>query len=601
MMGSTTEAKKIAKRVFGFDSFRPLQKEIIGSVLAGRDTLVVMPTGGGKSLCYQIPALVLDGLTLVVSPLISLMEDQVSQLKELGVPAVCLNSSLSAEEYRQNMGLLGRGEIKLLYTAPETLLQERTAGFLEQLDISCIAIDEAHCISEWGHDFRPEYRQIAALRTRFPKSVWIALTATATEQVRRDICSSLNLIRPEVFVAGFDRPGLFLEVRLKSEPDSQMLDFIRQYPDQSGIIYCATRRRVDETASMLRSRGFLALPYHAGLSDEERRSNQRAFIKDDVQIMVATVAFGMGIDKPDIRFILHRDLPKNIESYYQQIGRAGRDGLDSHCLLLFGYGDIRTIRYFISGKDKKGQKAAELHLKAMINFAESEICRRVPLLSYFGEAFPGDNCRHCDNCSREKKQTESQDNISLAARKFLSCVVRTGRIFGAGHIIDVLRGSKSQKILDRGHDSLSTYGIGLEYTKRQWFHLSRQFIRQGLLTQDPQHGSLLPTEKARQVLRGELEVFGELHEDGIHTDRIKSHPEEHDSQLFEVLRGLRKRLADQAGLPPYIIFPDTSLLAMASRLPQNSDQMLDIPGVGEVKLAKYGSHFLRAIAEYSGM
>jgi len=599
MMGSTTEAKEIAKKVFGFDTFRPLQKDIIGSVLSGRDTLVVMPTGGGKSLCYQIPALVLDGLTLVVSPLISLMEDQVSQLKELGVPAVCLNSSLAPEEYRRNMDLLGRGEIKLLYTAPETLLQERTAGFLEHLDISCIAVDEAHCISEWGHDFRPEYRQIAALRTRFPKGVWIALTATATERVRRDICDSLNLIRPEVFVAGFDRPNLFLEVRPKSNADSQVLDFIRGYPDKAGIIYCATRRSVDEVSSMLWSRGFRALPYHAGLTDEERRTNQRAFINDDVQIMVATVAFGMGIDKPDIRFIIHRDLPKNIESYYQQIGRAGRDGLDSHCLLLFGYGDIRTIRYFISGKDKKEQKAAELHLKAIIDFAESEICRRIPLLCYFGETYEKENCGQCDICNTEKEQAESPEDLSLAAQKFLSCVIRTGRIFGAGHIIDVLRASKSQKILDRGHEKLSTYGIGREYSKRQWFHLSRQFIRQGLLTQDQQHGSLVPTEKARQVLRGDLKIFGQLYEDGIQTGRVSTFQGEHDSQLFDVLRSLRKKLADKAGLPPYMIFPDTSLLAMASRLPRNSDQMLDIPGVGEVKLAKYGTHFLRAIAEHA--
>ncbi|WP_319561474.1 DNA helicase RecQ [Marispirochaeta sp.] len=600
MTDTTAQAKKIAKKVFGFDTFRPLQLDIIKSVLAGKDSLVVMPTGGGKSLCYQIPALVFEGLTIVISPLISLMEDQVSQLRELGVPAACLNSSLSREEYRENMRLLRMGEIKLLYTAPETLLLERTMAFLDSLEVSSVAIDEAHCISEWGHDFRPEYRQIAAMRPRFPKAVWIALTATATERVREDICSSLNFTKPEVFIAGFDRPNLFLEVRPKSEPVKQVLEFIRGFPNQSGIIYCSTRRGVNETASLLQTRDFAALPYHAGLSDEERRRNQQAFINDDAQIMVATIAFGMGIDKPDIRFIVHYDLPKNIESYYQQIGRAGRDGIESQCLLLFGYGDIRTIRYFIGRKDKKEQKAADLHLKAMLNFAESEICRRVPLLSYFGEDCTSDSCGMCDNCTAKKENTAGKEDLSLAAQKFLSCVIRTGQIFGAGHIIDVLRASKSQKVLERGHDKLSTYGIGMEHTKQQWFNLSRQFIRQGLLFQDQQHGSLKPTQKAWEVLRGELPVLGQLQEEQIQTIRRTPDAGEYDSRLFEDLRRLRKILADKAGLPPYMIFPDTSLIAMSRRLPQNRDSMLDIPGVGEVKLEKYGRYFLQTIAEHRG-
>ena len=475
------KAQNILQKTFGFSDFLELQKEIITSVTSKTDTLVIMPTGGGKSLCYQLPALLFEGLTIVVSPLISLMKDQVEQLTELGVNAAVLNSSLSTDAYGRNCALVRNNKVKLLYVAPETLLLDRTLNLLSTVNVDCLSIDEAHCISEWGHDFRPVYRQIAGLRERFRKAVLIALTATATPRVQTDIVQNLNMNEPRKFVASFNRKNLYLQIASKTNPLFQTLDFLGNYRGKSGIIYCFSRNQVDELYEELHDRGFSVKPYHAGLPDEERKRNQELFIKDDVQIIVATIAFGMGINKPNVRFVIHYDLPKNIESYYQEIGRAGRDGLRAACLLLFNYGDIRKINYFIDQKADKERRIAKLHLDALVNYAESYNCRRIPLLNYFGEAYNEHNCGMCDNCNSVVKDFV---DITIEAQKFMSCIKRTGEIFGAGHVIDVLRGSQNKKILNRGHQNLSTFGIGKDLSKEQWSSISRQLLQKNLITKD---------------------------------------------------------------------------------------------------------------------
>ena len=434
--------ESILKSTFGYDTFKPLQREIIANVQARRDTLVIMATGGGKSLTYQVPALMFEGLTVVVSPLIALMKDQVEQLRALGVPALFINSSLAPEEYQENMDAVRRGDIKLLYVAPETLLTPRIFSLLSSLKLDLLAIDEAHCISEWGHDFRPEYRQLVDVRKKFPSAVCMALTATATPRVREDIKSTLEISHANEFQSSFNRENLFIEVMPKREPVAQTLRFLENFKDQSGIIYCFSRKQVDELAATLARYGFSVRPYHAGLEDSERKRNQEAFIRDDVQIIVATIAFGMGINKPNVRFVIHFDLPKNIESYYQEIGRAGRDGLPSHCLLLYSYGDASKIRYFIDQKEDPERSAAYQHLEAMTRYAEGSMCRRKPLLAYFGETFVSENCGTCDNCGAEQT---TQVDITIPAQKFLSCVKRSGERFGAAHVVDILLGSKNEK------------------------------------------------------------------------------------------------------------------------------------------------------------
>ncbi len=588
-------AANILKKIFGYDEFRPLQADIIENVLKKHDTLVIMPTGGGKSLCYQIPALMFPGLTIVVSPLISLMKDQVEQLVETGAPATFLNSSLSVEEYRRNVKAVKKGAIKLLYMAPEALLKGNMLTLLSSLQVDCLTIDEAHCISEWGHDFRPEYRQIAEARGRFPDAVCMALTATATPRVREDIKASLGFKASDQFIASFDRENLFIRVVPKHDPFVQTVEFIEGFPGQSGIIYCFSRRQVDELYEALQRRGFSVRPYHAGMSDRARSQNQDLFIRDDVQIMVATIAFGMGIDKPNVRFVVHYDLPKNMEGYYQEIGRAGRDGLPAHCLLLFSYGDIQKIKHFIDMKEAHEQRVANIHLNAFLGFIETEDCRRIPLLNYFGEAYSRENCGACDNCLTEEKDLK---DITIEAQKFLSCVKRTGERFGAGHIIDVLRGSEAKKVLKFGHQHLSTYGIGEEHSKKEWFHLSRQFIQKRLLVQDMEFGGLSLTEKGWHVLRGEEKVLGRLEEKGMDRDAKKAGERPYDRTLFEILRKERKRLADRAGVPPYVIFSDRTLIEMATFFPQNEISLMDIHGVGAVKQEKYGPLFLDIIREY---
>ena len=553
-----------------------------------------MPTGGGKSLCYQIPALLFEGLTIVVSPLISLMDDQVKQLDALGIEARMLNSSLSRAEYESNVELLRQKKVRLLYLAPETLLMDKTLALLASQKVSCFTIDEAHCISEWGHDFRPEYRQLMQLRKRFPEAVCLALTATATLRVQQDIRKSLQFEESASFVASFNRENLFLEIEQKSQPAQQTLTFLERFPNQSGIIYCLSRKQVNEMAEFLEEEGYSVKPYHAGLTSELRQQNQASFICDDTQIMVATIAFGMGINKPNVRFILHFDLPSNIESYYQQIGRAGRDGLRADCLFLFSYGDIRKIKFFIQQKQVGEQVIATTQLNALVGFAETEDCRRIPLLEYFGEEHLDTNCGMCDNCMSE---AQPAIDVTIPAQQFLSCVKHSEELFGAGHVIDILRGSKSQKIQKFAHHNLSTYGIGKKYSKKQWFFLSRSFVQKGLLVQDMQHGSLKLTEKAWDVLRGNQSISAKLEPEQETNPQPKAE-HKYDSKLFEALRVLRKNIADQSRVPPYVIFPDKTLIEMATYFPHSEEVMMQLHGVGSVKFHKYADPFLQIIATY---
>jgi ATP-dependent DNA helicase RecQ len=588
----------ILKDTFGYDTFRPHQQEVIENVLARRDTLAVMPTGGGKSLCYQIPSLLLDGLTVVVSPLIALMKDQVEQMRAAGVPALFLNSTLSPEAYAENMEYVRRGQVKLLYVAPETLLTPRIFALLDSLQVDLLTIDEAHCISEWGHDFRPEYRQLVDVRRRYPKAVCLALTATATPRVRTDIKRSLGFAQSNEFVASFNRENLYIEVVPKQDPLRQTVRFLERFKDQSGIIYCFSRKQVDELASSLAERGFSVRPYHAGLEDDERRRNQEAFIRDDAQIIVATIAFGMGINKPNVRFVLHYDLPKSIEGYYQEIGRAGRDGLPAHCLLLYSYSDVAKLKYFIDQKEGDERRVAMEHLDAIVRYAEDESnCRRKPLLNYFGEPYQVANCGNCDNCTSAPPVLE---DITIPAQKFLSCVKRTGERFGAGHIVDVLRGSKGEKVLRWEHDKLSTYGIGMELTEKQWMHLARGLVQSGYLRQDGEFRTLSLTEQAARALRNRTTIMGQLQEVEARPSNAKARQTELDYNraLFALLRQKRKELADQAGVPPYVIFSDKTLVEMAAYYPQSPASLLDMSGVGQVKARQYGEAFLEVIIAY---
>ena len=588
----------ILKETFGYDTFRPLQREVIENVMARRDTLAVMPTGGGKSLCYQIPSLLFDGLTVVVSPLISLMKDQVEQLRAFGVPALFLNSSLGPQEYQENMDYVKRGEVKLLYVAPETLLTPRILTLLAGLKVDCLTIDEAHCISEWGHDFRPEYRQLVQVRKQFPQAVCLALTATATSRVRQDIRSTLQFATSNEFVASFDRKNLFIEVLPKRDATRQTMDMLERYKDQSGIVYCFSRKQVDDLASYLISRGYSARPYHAGLEDIERKRNQEAFIRDDAQIIIATIAFGMGINKPNVRFVIHYDLPKSVEGYYQEIGRAGRDGLPAHCLLLYSYADVAKLNYFIDQKEGEERRVAIQHLNAIVGYAEDETsCRRKPLLNYFGESYAADNCSNCDNCN--SSPTPLTD-VTIPAQKFLSCVKRAGEKFGAGHITDILLGSKNEKVLRWGHEKLSTYGIGGELTQKQWMHLARQLLSMGYLKQEGEYRTLGLTPKALEALRKRAPIMGVLQEaERVKKKEGKKEGIEYNHALFAILRQKRKEMADEAGVPPYVIFPDRTLTEMAAYYPQSTAGLLNISGVGQVKLVQYGDAFLDVIRAYS--
>lgn len=589
------------QRVFGFRHFRLHQQEIVAHLIEGGDAFVLMPTGGGKSLCYQIPALHREGTAIVVSPLISLMKDQVDALQANGVRAAFYNSSLNAAESRKVLAQLHSGRLDLLYVAPERLLADTFLERLNDIPIALFAIDEAHCVSQWGHDFRPEYVQLGLLRRRFPQVPLIALTATADPQTRVDIRNCLGLQEAREFIAGFDRPNIRYTVAEKAKPAAQLMAFLRSRPAEPGIIYALSRKRVEEVAARLRAEGIAADPYHAGLADAERQRVQDAFQRDDLQIVVATVAFGMGIDKPNVRFVVHYDLPKNIESYYQETGRAGRDGLPAEALLLFGYGDIAVARGLIEKSGNPEQKRIELHkLNAMIGFAEALTCRRRVLLGYFGEELEQD-CGNCDICLVPPERYDA----TIHAQKALSCVYRVGQRFGVGHVIDVLRGADNERIRRLGHDQLSTFGIGADLNQDAWSSLLRQLIHLGYLRQDMANYSVVQlTERARPLLRGEQTLV--LARPRVKVTAVRKaarrKPEDLvvDPQLFEQLRALRKRLADKAGLPPFVIFSDATLAEMAALRPADRRALLDINGVGEAKLQRYGDAFLAVISGEGG-
>jgi len=586
---------RILRSVFGYDSFRPLQETCIQSVLDKKDTLLIMPTGGGKSICYQIPALMMQGLTIVVSPLISLMKDQTSQLKSLGVEAEVLNSSLTWDEYLTNKNKIASGKTKLLFLAPETLFKEEILEMLRSCRVDCVTIDEAHCISEWGHDFRPEYRRIKDLREYFPHAVFLAVTATATKRVRQDIITNLALKNPRELVASFNRDNLFYEVIPKGRPTDQTIDYINKFKNQSGIIYCFSRKQVDTLTNDLNYFGFKALPYHAGLPDDVRHKNQELFIRDDVPIMVATIAFGMGINKPNVRFVIHYDLPKNIESYYQETGRAGRDGLPSQCLLLFSNGDAGKIKYFIDQKTDETQKrVAQNHLNTIIAYAQSRQCRRIPLITYFGENYTIENCGLCDNCV---KPAEATVNLTVQAIKFMQCVSETDERFGALHVINVLRGSEAEKILNYNHHRCKTFGAGRDWSIKQWQHFAGQLLSQNLLKKSDDYGVLSLSQGSYELLSGKRPFQGFLLEEEILPTKVvrTKQNEAYDTTLFEKLRAKRKELADKNGVPPYIIFSDKSLIDMCHRKPRTKQEFSEVFGVGEQKLERFSDVFVRLI------
>ncbi len=592
------QAKKILKSVFGYDAFYPIQEKIISAVLNKNDTLVIMPTGGGKSICYQIPALLHTGLTIVISPLISLMKNQVEELKELGVKAELLNSSLSYAEYLDNKRKVITNQIKLLYIAPETLMKPDILQMLSSVQVNYLAIDEAHCISAWGHDFRPEYRQLAKIRKYLPNTTCIALTATATKKIREDIQKNLNFSNSKEFIASFNRKNLFLQVIPKRDPFNQTINFLKKYSNQSGIIYCFTRKQVEILSESLDKSGYSVRPYHAGLTNKERTKNQELFINDDIQIIVATIAFGMGINKPNVRFVIHYDLPKNIESYYQEIGRAGRDGLPASCLLLYNFGDINKIRYIIDQKTDKLQKQiAAVHLKEMIKYAESSKCRRDILMTYFEERYITDNCTMCDNCNPviEKNQID----ISKQAKLFFECMRITNQYFGADHIINILRGSNSKKIKKFEHHLLPIYGKGVNHTKEEWIQLKDQFIKKGFIRKDIDFfGVLKLTKTSFEVLKDNLSVKGVLEKSEEPIKQKDVSLNDYDKILFELLRKKRKELADKENVPPYIIFSDKTLIEIAKYYPQSKTSLVNIFGFGENKLEKYGELFLEIIIFY---
>ncbi|MEZ0233290.1 MAG: DNA helicase RecQ [Methylophilaceae bacterium] len=603
------KAQQILEQVFGYNQFRGTQQAVVEHLASGGDALVLMPTGGGKSLCYQIPALLRDGLAIVVSPLIALMQDQVDALQQLGVQAAYLNSSLRAEDAAQITRRIMSGEIKILYVAPERLMLGSFLSLLDEVQdhigLALFAIDEAHCVSQWGHDFRPEYRQLTVLHERFPDVPRVALTATADAPTRAEIIERLALESAQQFIASFDRPNIRYKVALKNNARKQLEDFLEaEHANDAGIIYCLSRRKVDETAEWLKSRGWNALPYHAGLDSKIRETHQRRFLREEGIIMVATVAFGMGIDKPNVRFVAHLDLPKSMEGYYQETGRAGRDGLPANAWMAYGLGDVISMRQMLDGGDapEERKRVERQKLDALLGFCESTSCRHQTILRYFGEEHPGD-CGQCDNCLEPADTWDATQASQMA----LSCVYRTGQRFGTGHLIDILIGKTTPQIEKFNHQQVSTFGIGKALNNAQWSSVFRQLAAAGLLEVDIEaYGGLKLTESARPVLRGEQEVWqrrdalpekSKLSKSERGSRAREAYADANNDPLWQALKAKRMELAKEQGVPPYVIFHDSTLLEILNQKPQSLTEMGRISGVGQAKLAKYGDEFLKALED----
>lgn len=603
---------EVLRRVFGFDRFRPQQAEIIDTVLAGQDCFVLMPTGGGKSVCYQLPALILRGPAVVISPLISLMQDQVDALRACGVRAAQLNSALGVTEARAVVKAARSGGLDLLYVSPERALSDGFVQLISEIEPCLMAVDEAHCVSMWGHDFRPEYARLGQLRRRLRGIPLIALTATADPQTRDDIRRVLGLEQARTFVASFDRPNIRYTVLEKRQPKRQLLHFLERHRASSGIIYCLSRRRTEQIATWLSQQGIPAEAYHAGLPDTVREDVQRRFTRDELQLVVATVAFGMGIDKSNVRYVVHFDLPKNLESYYQETGRAGRDGLPSEALALFGFGDVALCQALIDKSPNPEKRRVERHkLNAMVGFAVSPTCRRQALLAYFGEQLP-EPCGNCDTCL---DPPECYDG-TVDAQKVLSCVYRVGQRYGAGYVVDVLMGSGRDRVAANGHDKLSTFGIGANASREHWMQVVRQLVHQGMLEQDVGQFSVLRlTERARPVLRGEQSVELARPSRGLAAASsgrkgkrvrarvlkpavVRASPPLGDPGLFTVLRELRKELADETGVPAFAVFSDAVLDEISRKKPVELEELSSVQGFGQVKLERYGALVLDAVREY---